>query len=108
MYYCLISGRHTCYSGWKAEYPGFHMTEEKNHNNNKDYVCMEKNAGPIDTNGALFHAVRTTCGSLRCPPYKNHTEMLCVVCTTSMCYLHINKTLIELALFTLQQAKISQ
>ena len=86
MYYCLNSGRHTCYSGWKAEYTGFLMTEYKGHQNSKDYVCMDKDAEPIDNdtsdkNGALFHAVRTTCGSLRCPPYKNHTEMLCVVCT---------------------------
>jgi hypothetical protein len=35
--------------------------------------------------------VRTTCGSLRCPPYKNHTEMLCVVCTIWIIYLLINK-----------------
>ena len=61
------------------------MTEYKTHNN-KDYVCIDKDADSIDsdtsnTNSALFYAVRTTCGSLRCPPYKNHTEMLCVVCT---------------------------
>jgi hypothetical protein len=63
------------------------MTERKIHNNNKNYVCMDKDAEPInsdisDKDGAVFYAVRTTCGSLRCPPYKNHTEMFCVVCTT--------------------------
>ena len=62
------------------------MTEHKTHNNNKDFVCMDKDAVPIDSdtsnnNGALFYPVRTMCGSLRCPPYKNHTEMYCVVCT---------------------------
>jgi hypothetical protein len=82
---CFISGKQTCYSGWKAEYTGFLMTEHKNYNN-KDYVCLDKEAEPIDTDaksqkGALFYAVRTTCGSLRCPPYKNHTDMYCVVCT---------------------------
>ena len=61
------------------------MTENIGHNT-KDYVCVDKTAEPIDSdtsskNGALFYPVRTTCGSLRCPPYKNHTEMLCVVCT---------------------------
>jgi hypothetical protein len=45
----------------------------------KDYVCMDKDAEPInsdtsDKDGAVFYAVRTTCGSLRCPPYKNHIE----------------------------------
>ena len=62
------------------------MTEYKGHNS-KDYACMAKDVEPIDNdtknnNEALFVPVRTTCGSLRCPPYKNHTEMLCVVCTT--------------------------
>ena len=81
----MIPGKQTCYSGWKAEYTGFLMTENKNYNN-KDYVCVDKDAEPIDRDstgkdGALFYGVRTTCGSLRCPPYKNHTEMLCVVCT---------------------------
>ena len=63
------------------------MIEHINHSNNKDYVCVDKDAEPIDNDasskiGALLYAVRTTCGSLRCPPYKNHTEMYCVVCTT--------------------------
>ena len=87
MYYFIITGKQTCYSGWKAEYAGFLMTSYIGHNNNKDYVCMDKDAEPIDNdtsnkNGAQFYAVKTTCGSLRYPPYKIHTEMLCVVCTT--------------------------
>ena len=62
------------------------MTEREDHNNNKDYVCVDKDAEPIysdatNNNDALLYAVGTTCGSLRCPPYKNHTEMMCVVCT---------------------------
>ena len=86
MYYCIISDKQTCYSGWKFEYTGFLMTRYKSYGN-KDYVCDDKNAEPIDNgtfdqNGALLYGVRTTCGSLRCPPYNNHTEMLCVVCTT--------------------------
>ena len=53
------------------------MPEYTGHSNN-DYVCVDKNAEPIDSDtsskdGALFYPVRTTCGSLRCPPYKNHT-----------------------------------
>ena len=86
VYYYFISGKQLCYSGWKAEYTGFLMTDHKTYSN-KDYVCVDKDAESIDTdtsdkNGALFYGVRTTCGSLRCPPYINHTEMLCVVCTT--------------------------
>ena len=53
------------------------MPEYTGHSNN-DYVCVDKIAEPIDSDtsskdGALFYPVRTTCGSLRCPPYKNHT-----------------------------------
>jgi len=86
MYYFIITGKQTCYRGWKAEYTGFLMTSHITENNNKDYACVDKNAEPIDSDtsskdGDLFYGVRTTCGSLRCPPYKNHTEMLCAVCT---------------------------
>ena len=86
MHYFIITGKQTCYSGWKAEYTGFLMTAHITENNN-NYACVDKNAESIDSdtsnkNGALFYAVRTTCGSLRCPPYKNHTAMMCVVCTT--------------------------
>ena len=86
MYYFIITRKQTCYSGWKTEYTGFLMTEHRLHYN-KEYVCMDKDAEPIDgdtsdKDGALFYGVRTTCGSLRCPPYKDHTEMVCVVCTT--------------------------
>jgi hypothetical protein len=86
MHYFIITGKQTCYSGWKAEYTGFLMTAHITENNN-NYVCVDKNAESIDSdtsnkNGALFYGVRTTCGSLRCPPYINHTVMMCVVCTT--------------------------
>ena len=85
MHNYFISGKQTCYRGWKSEYTGFLMTEHKSHNN-KDFVCVDKDAEPVDNdtrnqNGALFYPVRTTCGSLRYPPYKNYTAMLCVVCT---------------------------
>ena len=80
MYYFFISSKQKCYSGWKAEYMGFLMTEYKNYNS-KDYVCIDKDAEPIDSdtsskNGALFHGVRTTCGSLRCPPYMTRIKAL--------------------------------
>jgi hypothetical protein len=46
---------------------------------------MDKDSESFDNDsaakiGALFNGVRTTCGSLRGPPYKNHTEMLCIAC----------------------------
>ena len=82
----IISGKQTCYSGWKAEYTGFLMTAHASHTSG-EYVCVDKDAEPFDSDksnkdGALFYPVRITCGTLRCPPYKNHTEMMCVVCST--------------------------
>jgi hypothetical protein len=52
------------------------MTEHKGHSS-KEYACMDKDAEPVDNdtsdkNGALFYPVRTTCGSLTCPPDKHH------------------------------------
>ena len=83
----MIPGKQSCYKGWNAEYTGYLMTAHKSHSHTKDYVCMDQNAEPIDSDtsnkqGALLYAVRTTCGSLRCPPHKNHTQMLCALCTT--------------------------
>ena len=74
------------------------MTGHISHNNSNDYVCMDKDAEPIanatsNKEGALFFAVRTTCGSLRCPPCKNHTDIPCVACTTYMHYLYMNKSI---------------
>ncbi|XP_063442189.1 uncharacterized protein LOC134722498 [Mytilus trossulus] len=81
----MISGRKSCYKGWKSEYSGFLMSENIGHNN-KDYICMDGDSEPLDNRssnegGALLYPVRAKCGSLRCPPYKDNTEVLCTVCT---------------------------
>ena len=86
-YVLMIPGKQTCYRGWNAEYTGFLVTAHKSHPHTTDYVCADIDAEPIDNDtsnkeGALFYGVRSTCGSLRCPPYRNHAQMLCVVCTT--------------------------
>ncbi|XP_071176486.1 uncharacterized protein [Mytilus edulis] len=81
----MIPGRKSCYKGWQSEYSGFLMSEHKTHNN-KDFICMDGDAKPLDNrasseNGALVYPIRAKCGSLRCPPYKDDTEVLCTVCT---------------------------
>ncbi|CAG2254072.1 unnamed protein product [Mytilus edulis] len=81
-----IPGRKTCYKDWNAEYNGYLMAS---HNDYKrtDYACIDVNAEPFDNksasdeNGALFYPIRTSCGSLRCPPYKADADVFCVVCT---------------------------
>ncbi|XP_052064297.1 short-chain collagen C4-like isoform X4 [Mytilus californianus] len=81
----MIPGRKTCYKGWTFEYTGYIMSDHKDHSS-KEYVCVDKDAEPVDDknkneNGALFYGVKTNCGSLRCPPYKNAVTVHCVVCT---------------------------
>ncbi|CAC5416594.1 unnamed protein product [Mytilus coruscus] len=81
----MIPGRKTCYKGWTSEYSGFLMTDYKTFSS-KEYACVDKDAEPLDNkngneNGALFYGIRTKCGSLKCPPYKNATDVRCVVCT---------------------------
>ncbi|XP_063418866.1 uncharacterized protein LOC134701660 [Mytilus trossulus] len=75
----------TCYRGWTSEYSGYLMTDYKTASS-KEYACVAKNAEPLDDktgneDGALFYSVSTKCGSLKCPPYKDSVEVLCVVCT---------------------------
>ncbi|CAC5404809.1 unnamed protein product [Mytilus coruscus] len=81
----MIAGRKSCYKGWKSEYSGFLMSAHKSHNT-ADYICMDGEAEPLDNRssneeGALLYPVKAKCGSLRCPPYKDNTEVLCTVCT---------------------------
>ncbi|XP_052065605.1 short-chain collagen C4-like isoform X3 [Mytilus californianus] len=81
-----IPGRKTCYKDWNAEYNGYLMAS---HNNYKrtDYACIDVNAEQFDNksayneDGALFYPIRTSCGSLRCPPYRKDADVLCVLCT---------------------------
>ncbi|VDI09121.1 Hypothetical predicted protein [Mytilus galloprovincialis] len=62
------------------------MADHKNHHRT-DYACIDVNSEPFDNkspadeDGALFYPIRTSCGSLRCPPYKDDADVLCVVCT---------------------------
>ncbi|CAG2240213.1 unnamed protein product [Mytilus edulis] len=79
------SRRKSCYKGWKSEYNGFLMSSHKTHITS-DFICMDGEAEPLNNSssneqGALFYPVRAKCGSLRCPPYKDKTEVLCTVCT---------------------------
>jgi hypothetical protein len=60
MFYCITSGKQTWYSGWKFEYTGFPMTQYKSYGN-KDHVCVDKTAEPIDTDTFDKIGVRTTC-----------------------------------------------
>ncbi|CAG2211555.1 unnamed protein product [Mytilus edulis] len=65
------------------------MSENIGHNI-KEYICMDGEAETLDNRssneeGALFYPVRAKCGSLRCPPYKDNTEVLCTVYAENEC-----------------------
>ena len=68
------------------------MTEHHNENSGIHYRTMfecvdaEQESLPgsaANTNGALFYHVEADCSAagLPCPPYNNHQELNCVVCT---------------------------
>ncbi|CAC5401651.1 unnamed protein product [Mytilus coruscus] len=81
----MIPGRKSCYKGWQSEYNGFLTSEEKDHYR-ADYICLDGEAEPLDNRssneeGVLVYPIKAKCGSLRCPPYKDNTEVLCTVCT---------------------------
>ncbi|XP_063398943.1 short-chain collagen C4-like [Mytilus trossulus] len=81
----MIPGRKTCYKGWNPEYNGYLMSDHNTHFR-RDFACVDRNAEPLDNkngneDGAVFYPLRTKCGSLRCPPYTNEADVLCVVCT---------------------------
>ncbi|XP_063436745.1 uncharacterized protein LOC134718183 [Mytilus trossulus] len=82
----MIPGRKTCYNGWTKEYEGILMAGSTVHVAASEYACVDKATeviagGSKNDNGKLFYPVITSCGSLKCPPYKQDTEVLCVICS---------------------------
>ena len=50
------------------------------------YTCVDSHpdtlhGGHIDKDGYLFYLVEARCGSLKCPPYVEGRELVCVVCS---------------------------
>ena len=82
----MIPGRNQCYSGWTLEYKGYLAAGFYARTAASEYVCLDDNPdvmsrGHSDQNGALFYLVEGICGSLRCPPYVEHRELTCAVCS---------------------------
>ena len=85
----MIPAKKSCFPGWTLEYSGYLMTGRHNHEHHKsatDYYCIDASpedidGGKADHNGYLLYFVESVCGSLRCPPYKNGRELICVVCS---------------------------
>ena len=82
----MIPARNDCPSEWTEEYHGYLMTEHYNHNGQKDFICVDKDAEYIpgsqaNLNGALLYPVEGHCGTLPCGPYVQGQEFTCAVCT---------------------------
>jgi len=83
----MIPVRTTCYSGWRLEYSGYLMSQHHSQAGSKETICVD--ASPeattdsfiADQNGALLYFIKTSCGSLKCPPYGSDTVLTCVVCS---------------------------
>ncbi len=82
----MIPAKSSCPPSWTREYYGYLMTESRKHHRTM-YECvdreMEHLAGGVgNTDGVLFHPSEIRCQrGLPCPPYVDHKELNCVVCT---------------------------
>ena len=87
----MIPAKASCPPNWTREYYGYIMTEWKGDHNiirgRTMFECVDKDQESLpgshaDTNGALLYHVEADCNTgLPCPPYNNHKELNCVVCT---------------------------
>ena len=86
----MIPAKSSCPSSWTREYYGYLMTEYKGTSSNirgrTMFECVDKDQESIpgsaaNGNGAQFFHVEASCNGLPCPPYNEHQELNCVVCT---------------------------
>ena len=82
----MIPAKTTCPDTWTTEYNGYLMTQYYNHKNNREYICVDKEADAIpgsgaNTDGAVVYHVVSTCNGIPCPPYVTNQYITCVVCT---------------------------
>ena len=82
----MIPAKYICPPSWTREYYGYLMAEAGNHHRSTyecvDYATERLPGGRSDTNGALFYHTEGHCSrGIPCPPYIDHKELNCVVCT---------------------------
>ncbi|XP_061178229.1 short-chain collagen C4-like [Saccostrea echinata] len=81
----MIPAKRSCPTGWTKQYSGL-LTANYYKYSKLEYLCVDEDPDSVERsrqneNGRLFYPVKTVCGSLPCPPYKNSTMVSCVVCT---------------------------
>uniref|UniRef100_K1RJ29 Short-chain collagen C4 n=1 Tax=Magallana gigas TaxID=29159 RepID=K1RJ29_MAGGI len=82
----MFPARKTCYAGWKLEYHGYLMAGYHGYKAGSTYTCVDSHpdtvqGGHANKNGYLFYTVEARCGTLKCPPYVEGREVVCVVCS---------------------------
>ena len=84
----MIPARTSCPTGWTREYYGYLMSGASawTGHHRTFFECVDKDQDSVpgsvaNTNGALFYHVEANCNGLPCPPYNNHKELNCAVCT---------------------------
>ena len=85
----MIPAKTQCPTDWSKEYQGYLMTAHYNHDNSKEYICIDENAearsdsAAGNQDAALLYPVEGRCGAgnLPCRPYITGDELACVVCT---------------------------
>ena len=81
----MIPGRNRCYDDWHLEYSGYLVGGSSTHPATSEFICLDEDpemipGGEGNDNGKLFFLAEVRCGSLKCPPYVNGSELTCVVC----------------------------
>ncbi|XP_076462957.1 short-chain collagen C4-like [Babylonia areolata] len=81
----MVPGTMVCPSGWARQYSGFLASNFWNYFATQ-FLCVDGSpealsASNVDSNGFLFYAVVSKCGSLPCPPYVADKVVTCVVCS---------------------------
>ena len=83
----MIPGTNLCTSGWNLQFQGMLAAGHESFKSATEFICIDNNSESIAggetrmRDGMYLYAVRAKCGSLKCPPYHNTTELTCVVCT---------------------------
>ena len=85
-------GSHQCPGGSSVEYQGWLMSSHYTHAHNTNYICVDatpSSGGQLsldsgNQNGSLLYTTEAQCGgpgSSICPPFVEHQEVACTICT---------------------------
>ncbi len=82
----MIPAKASCPPSWTREYYGYLMTAYRGHSGRTMFECVDKDQESLpesaaNTDGTTFHHVEASCNGMPCPPYNEHQELNCVVCT---------------------------